>query len=768
MASPSDLPAERKALRDIIAAVNRAMSQALRIQFELLGWEDTLPGAARPQALINDDVDRCSLFIGMLYKRWGTETGEYSSGFEEEFARASARNRTTSGNPEIWLLFKKLPRDEAVDAGPQLQRVLDFRKSVTAQRELLYKEFDDAEQLQALLTEYLMRFAFRQADAGVRDAAYAHVGDETSLTTALDIPPHVISGAATAELASALQFWAAQARNLSSTYSPPEQGRTSIARLALFQSALLAEYGMAPSISAPQAVMMYKMRRAISPTHPEMRMLLRSVLYGVRAPAWYWLRSFDAAELQRAFAAGTSSSAEVRLRANGARMILKLSQLTGEEIDDEALKTALAGVDDPGRLPAEVVGALERANINQLEKLHAQGSALGRRAGRSVAAEIMRRHVAGDLEVAIRLFIDDSSLPSAPLIAALERPGPAIDDDLVATLMASPLPEVRAVAAAALGRKAKADAPTTTTLLALLQDENALVKKRAVAALHRRQHVIDEAALRSAFRRVGELDPDEEDQITSTQLSLRHGAAVLDAMVDLFDHDGGLAAYMALLRLEGGVDRARSDLAENFETLVEESVARSRYATREDAEDRGIIDLYRERFREAALSTLLPDAESADAALALRIVADSHPYSKATSLAFDILARVGGVDEMRNLVEDDRARTVRGETAISAIAARILGLPILTKTSGSFAASLVLAQPCDAISFAKSQLPSPDARVRAGALAILTELADDSALEAALDEHLLLEQPLIDVILRLDEELYLRRRLSASRYDPAE
>ena len=82
LASPGDLDAERKAARHAVERVNKNVAKHLGWHVDLVGWEDTLPGHGRPQALINRDVDSCDLFIGVLWQRWGQETGKYSSGFE--------------------------------------------------------------------------------------------------------------------------------------------------------------------------------------------------------------------------------------------------------------------------------------------------------------------------------------------------------------------------------------------------------------------------------------------------------------------------------------------------------------------------------------------------------------------------------------------------------------------------------------------------------------------------------------------------------------
>ena len=71
----------------MVTEVNRLVKK-IDWSIDLLGWEDTLPGYGRPQALINRDVEQCNLFIGLLWRTWGTPPAldsTFSSGFEEEF-----------------------------------------------------------------------------------------------------------------------------------------------------------------------------------------------------------------------------------------------------------------------------------------------------------------------------------------------------------------------------------------------------------------------------------------------------------------------------------------------------------------------------------------------------------------------------------------------------------------------------------------------------------------------------------------------------------
>jgi len=120
-----------------------------------LGWEETPPGYSRPQNLINRDVDSCDLFVGILWRRWGQNTGKYSSGFEEEFIRACDRRRKT-GKPEIWLYFKTIDEENVKDPGDQLKKVLKFKKEQIELKELLFKEFNDSGNWDKLIYDNLL------------------------------------------------------------------------------------------------------------------------------------------------------------------------------------------------------------------------------------------------------------------------------------------------------------------------------------------------------------------------------------------------------------------------------------------------------------------------------------------------------------------------------------------------------------------------------------------------------------------------------------
>ena len=85
IASPGDLADERKALRDVVERINGICARETDWRIELLGWEDTLPGAGRPQELINADLEKLIYLSGAFGKG-----GEHR--LVTETRRASKRN----------------------------------------------------------------------------------------------------------------------------------------------------------------------------------------------------------------------------------------------------------------------------------------------------------------------------------------------------------------------------------------------------------------------------------------------------------------------------------------------------------------------------------------------------------------------------------------------------------------------------------------------------------------------------------------------------
>ena len=120
-----------------------------------LGWEDALPGKGRPQEVINKDVEQCDLFVMLLWNRWGTPPGgssAYTSGTEEEFELARKLDK------QIFLYFRDVLEEMLADAGPELERVLGFRKKIEAEKQLLFSRYRAPTQWDEQVMEHIARW----------------------------------------------------------------------------------------------------------------------------------------------------------------------------------------------------------------------------------------------------------------------------------------------------------------------------------------------------------------------------------------------------------------------------------------------------------------------------------------------------------------------------------------------------------------------------------------------------------------------------------
>jgi hypothetical protein len=158
LASPSDVLAERAVALEVANRLNTTILQAQGKLLHLTGWEYLAPSAGRPQDIINALVDDCDVFVGLLFQRWGSPTGRWSSGFEEEFFRAQARFERT-GVPHISILFKDPTPDIERSPTADYDRILAFRESISQSH--LYETVSSIEDWRYKLKALYCRPQFR-------------------------------------------------------------------------------------------------------------------------------------------------------------------------------------------------------------------------------------------------------------------------------------------------------------------------------------------------------------------------------------------------------------------------------------------------------------------------------------------------------------------------------------------------------------------------------------------------------------------------------
>lgn len=133
VASPGDVPGERRALQEVIEGLNESLAVQLRKRLVLCRWEtDAHPGfhVEGPQGLLDPilNVEACDVFIGLFWTRFGTPVTDAASGTEHEFRRAYASWKNT-GRPKILFYFSERSYVLTTEAElEQLRRVLRFKE----------------------------------------------------------------------------------------------------------------------------------------------------------------------------------------------------------------------------------------------------------------------------------------------------------------------------------------------------------------------------------------------------------------------------------------------------------------------------------------------------------------------------------------------------------------------------------------------------------------------------------------------------------------
>ncbi len=347
LASPSDLQEERRIAKIEADAANRLLRE-IGWQIELLGWEDCLPGTGRPQEQINHDVDACDLFVGVLWRRWGSPSGEYESGFEEEIERALERNRS-SGKPEIWVFFKEIESDLIEDPGEQLKRVLTFKQSIAEGRELLYKEFSSTEVWGGVFRETLLRYVIR----GNEELRRSETVDGTA-RSALSIEgyPATVSVSSVGEdkrvpdqIQGVLSHFAelSASRDIASFKTDIENSdRFEVARLFLLSSTWFSRYSSNEPLGNHEANLIYLLRKQMDLLPDERYHLIRSMIQeGNRyIPGWYWFGGITDDSVERIIWGMANSSAFGEVKKTAALGFLaKSAGFSNLEIDHDDLIT---------------------------------------------------------------------------------------------------------------------------------------------------------------------------------------------------------------------------------------------------------------------------------------------------------------------------------------------------------------------------------------------------------------------------------------------
>ncbi len=158
VASPDDVSEEREILEDVIGKINIYHGHSGEIRLDLIRWEThCVPGISTDgQANINEQIgDNYDIFVGIMWKKFGTRTPRAGSGTAEEFERAYQRYKEDPDNLRVMFYFKDATPSSMGEIDPeQLALVNAFRRQL-GEKGVLYWEFNDQKDFESLIQLHL-------------------------------------------------------------------------------------------------------------------------------------------------------------------------------------------------------------------------------------------------------------------------------------------------------------------------------------------------------------------------------------------------------------------------------------------------------------------------------------------------------------------------------------------------------------------------------------------------------------------------------------
>jgi hypothetical protein len=148
LGSPGGLEDERRVIGEVIDDLNDH-ARRWNVHILLRSGDDHGPAGGRPQDDINPDVNRCHIFIGLLWNSLGSDSGLGVSGFEEEY-RAIAARRGDRVWPRPLLWFKDVSPAQLADPGPKLSAMLSFKDELIAEKPDMFRDFANLEDLRSI------------------------------------------------------------------------------------------------------------------------------------------------------------------------------------------------------------------------------------------------------------------------------------------------------------------------------------------------------------------------------------------------------------------------------------------------------------------------------------------------------------------------------------------------------------------------------------------------------------------------------------------
>lgn len=158
LASPGDTSDERKAAEEVIDEINKTTGPRDNYRLELLKWEtDTYSAVGEDgQDVINKQIGSdYQIFVGVMWKKFGSPTKRTGSGTEEEFKLAYDRHEKKK-DIHIMFYFNSAPIPQDADL-VQAQKVKEFKTRIQVLG-VYHKSFESTKDFERELRMGLQRY----------------------------------------------------------------------------------------------------------------------------------------------------------------------------------------------------------------------------------------------------------------------------------------------------------------------------------------------------------------------------------------------------------------------------------------------------------------------------------------------------------------------------------------------------------------------------------------------------------------------------------
>ena len=743
LASPSDLQEEREITQNVVSRINTSIGRNLDVHVELRGWEDTSPSRRRPQEAINEDLRECDLFLGLVWKRWGTQPGgdnEFESGFEEEYNLACELH-DQGQMEEVAVYFKKIEGPLNSDSIQQVQKVVEFRESID--QEVLFGTFEGTEDWERILNDYLAKYLTKHYSA-------RQAGEIKQAPRRLPVPEEETGMVrADASLAAVLDALNNEETDIPGAF---ERARAHLYTQSLVNGSVYRTF----VLNAEELAFLYNARQQIELTNQERLSVFQTLLADDEKlrPGWYWL-NVDPEQLGQ-FLARTATQNPLYAARSHARDLLR-------SVNEEKYRQAIHEVVD-GDNPEEARLALGPLVENPQEKdreflqtvVDEQQGDLAKTAWRGV----LKLKAENDANEAIQWIVDTSKEQRGRYNDLMDSILEDASTEHLRTLLTVEAGKNRAKVVDAL-RGELADGE----LRELAQDDNLDVAAVALMGLIERGEDVSDQFINDR------LLPQHTQSLSSNVgtgglLAVLSGPMgpsiysrreVLRALYSRWSEeeleDGvwwssdGALRYQVLIEEHHDAhgDRLREDIREEFDGIngrVQQAVLTGNNNDRDDSFTKG-------SFYRAAFQALIPHATPDDVEIAREFLQDPHESTFTREIvedAFQIIAQHGGPAEIDVLWEYVRSEDTGLQKQAAALildldpdrfqehALELLNPEDWTIQKIVYRCALENEQELPTVEVRK-YLYSSESKVRRGALPYLVRKIDQDALEELLNSY---------------------------------